>query len=149
MYLNMNVCIYKWSRFGPIDVLQSVGGSSAMAPKMRRAESAQATGVPPIPETWSGGGGVEQASCGGGVEQAARKWASNRAPALASKRAASPAAAALVQPKKPRLVGSTAANESALQEPVFSRFEADRRSQPGKDSAQDQPDGAPQKKVPR
>ena len=129
-----------------------------MAPKMRRAESAQATGVPPIPETWSGGGGVEQASgdggveqasCGGGVEQASRKWASNRVPALASKRAASPAPAALVQPKKPRLVGSTAANESALQEPVFSRFEADRRSQPGKDSAQDQPDGAPQKKVPR
>ena len=42
-----------------------------MAPKMRRAESAQATGVPPIPETWSGGGGVEQAAGGVGVEQAA------------------------------------------------------------------------------
>ena len=66
MYVNMYVCIYKCSRFGPIDVLQAGGGSSAMAPKVRRAESAQATGVPPIPETWSGGGGVEQAAAGGG-----------------------------------------------------------------------------------
>ena len=81
---------------------------------------------------------------------APRKGASNRAPAPSSKRAASPAPAAHAQQKRLRLVGSSAANDPPLQEPVLiSRAEADRRAQPGKDAAQDQPDGAPQKKVPR